>query len=295
MLNLLLACPLLAAATAAALADGKPASALRDDSFHNEHYAIAAEKGEVTGQRSGRMAAEIKLVRAAPGSQPLPAAVPGAPTARRILFLGNSITRHGPAPKIGWTGNWGMAASAEAKDYVHLLTASLAKRWGRPPEVLLENISAFERHCESYDVAIELKKDLGFKADLVVVAIGENVPALRSEEARTQFKDRFLRLLTALKSNGRPEVFVRSCFWADKTKDQIMHKACDAAGGVFVDISGLGKDETNCARSERSFAHAGVAAHPGDKGMKAIADALLLAVASHEPRQRQGKQPAAKP
>ena len=39
----------------------------------------------------------------------------------RVLFVGNSITLHSPRPQIGWTSNWGMAASARDKDYVHLL------------------------------------------------------------------------------------------------------------------------------------------------------------------------------
>ena len=34
----------------------------------------------------------------------------------RILFIGNSITRHGPRPSIGWTNDFGMAASSIDKD-----------------------------------------------------------------------------------------------------------------------------------------------------------------------------------
>jgi hypothetical protein len=73
-------------------------------------------------------------------------------------------------------------------------------------------------------------------------------------------------------------LIVRSCFWPDKTKDEILQQACAAAGGTFVDIRALGRDESNDARSERKIEHAGVAAHPGDKGMKAIADAILNAL-----------------
>ena len=28
----------------------------------------------------------------------------------RVLFVGNSITRHEPKPEIGWINDWGMAA-----------------------------------------------------------------------------------------------------------------------------------------------------------------------------------------
>ena len=46
----------------------------------------------------------------------------------RVLFVGNSITLHGPRPQIGWTNNWGMAATARDKDYVHLLQKKMILR-----------------------------------------------------------------------------------------------------------------------------------------------------------------------
>ena len=193
----------------------------------------------------------------------------------RVLFLGNSITRHGPAPKIGWDGDWGMAASAPEKDYVHLVAAGLAGLARIKPEVRVANIADFERNLATYDVDVKLKAELDFKPTLVVVAIGENVPALQTPEAKTQFRTGLKKLLGSVQG---ATLVVRSSFWADPTKDELLREACLAAGGIFVDIGALGKDESHYARSERKFEHDGVAAHPGDKGMKAIAGAILAAL-----------------
>jgi hypothetical protein len=215
----------------------------------------------------------------------------------KILILGNSITLHGPAPDIGWNGNWGMAASAADKDYVHLLTEQIAKSTtGRPaekptankpetaksevamPKLMVKNIADFERQLDKYDLRAGLKPELDFAADLVIVAIGENVAALTTDEAKARFAAAFAGLLAELKRHGHPALFVRSSFWPDAAKDEIMRQACANAGGVFVDIGKLGGDESNFARSERKIDHAGVAGHPGDKGMQAIADALWAAI-----------------
>jgi lysophospholipase L1-like esterase len=206
------------------------------------------------------------------------AQAPAATTFQKILFLGNSITKHGPKADIDWTGNWGMAASAERKDYVHLVTGALSEKQGANPEVLVQNIADFERSYADYDIAGKLKDALAFKADLVIFAIGENTTALKSPEDMARFQASITSLLRAFKADNQPTILVRSCFWANAAKDNALQKACEDIHGLYVDMSALSKIEANFARSERSFKHAGVANHPGDQGMAAIADAILEAL-----------------
>ena len=196
----------------------------------------------------------------------------------KVLFLGNSITKHGPKADIDWSGNWGMAATAEAKDYVHLVTKALTEKAGVAPEVMVKNIADFERAYSGYDIAAKMKDAIEFKADLIILAIGENVPGLKTAEDKAKLQASLTTFLTALKGERKPTILVRSCFWANAAKDEALQQACTAVGGVYVNISSLGKDEANYGRSERPYKHAGVANHPGDKGMAAIAAALVKAV-----------------
>jgi lysophospholipase L1-like esterase len=197
---------------------------------------------------------------------------------RKVLFLGNSITKHGPKADIDWSGNWGMAASAEANDYVHLVTKALTEKAGTAPEVMVKNIADFERAYSGYDMAAKMKDAIEFKADLIFLAIGENVPELKTAEDKAKWQASLTSLLRALKGERQPTIIVRSCFWANAAKDEALQQACAAVGGVYVNIGSLSKDESNFARSERPYKHAGVANHPGDKGMAAIAAALVKAV-----------------
>ena len=194
---------------------------------------------------------------------------------RKVLFLGNSITRHGPKADIDWSGNWGMAASAEAKDYVHLVTQALTEKSGAKPELLVKNIADFERAHAGYDVAGKMKEAVAFAPDLIILAIGENVPALKTPEEKSKFQSSVTQLLTFLKADRQPTILVRSSFWANPAKDEALQQACAAVGGIYVNISSLSKDEHNFARSERPFKHEGVANHPGDQGMAAIAAAIV--------------------
>lgn len=210
--------------------------------------------------------------------------LPGSPETkpevrfRKVLFLGNSITLHAPLPSIGWHGNWGMAATSADRDYVHLVTSGLTKLQGSAPETITGNIAGFERGDATYDVEKNHAGSAAAGASHIILAVGENVPPLTTPESKALFKDKMTRLLRLLKGPQKPVILVRSQFPPDPVKDGIMRETCEAAGGVFVDISCLGADETNFARSERDYPHAGVGGHPGDRGMKAIADSILRAL-----------------
>jgi hypothetical protein len=196
----------------------------------------------------------------------------------KILFLGNSITFHGPAKDIGWTGDWGMAATAREKDYVHRLVDRISREAGGVPKVMIRNIAGFERKPTDFTIREALKQELTFEADVVILAIGENSQSPKTDEDRNRFADGLRYLLAELGQHGHPKFFVRSEFWPDAEKDRLLKKACDNAGGIFIDLGKIAIDPTNSARSERNIEHAGVAGHPGDKGMAAIADELWRAM-----------------
>ena len=192
----------------------------------------------------------------------------------RVLFLGNSITLHGVAPQIGWSNEWGMAASAVDRDYVHLVIRGIERETGRNAEVRVLNLADFERNFRTWNPADHLKSEIAFDPDYLVLALGENVQDLSKDDDRLAYRAAFRGLLGIFMDGRRrrPNVIVRGVFWPNSIKDREMEYVASDYAVPFVRAD-LSTDRTMTAAG--LFAHRGVANHPGDKGMATIAERIL--------------------
>ena len=187
----------------------------------------------------------------------------------KILFIGNSITLHEPAPKIGWNNNFGMAASSEENDYVHQVIKGLNVKYG---SVSYAVCNASDWEFNFYDEEL-LKKFLplrNFNADIIVFRIGENVN--REMLGKYDYAKYFEKFVKSLIKDDT-KIIVTNTFWAYDLISNPMEKVAKQNGYVFVNISDLGFKDENKAIG--LFEHAGVASHPGDLGMKRIAERIL--------------------
>ena len=198
----------------------------------------------------------------------------------RVLFLGNSITLHGPLAEIGWTNNWGMAASAPERDYAHLVTRGIERRTGRKADVRIRNIADFERGWATWKPAEMLADEIAFRPEFLIVAIGENTGDIgATADGQCGFGRAVEGLLGCFADgNGRlsPTTAVRGVFWANPAKDAAMRAAAEKFGAAFARTDFC--DEPGMKAGTALFRHPGVAAHPGDAGMARTAELILGAL-----------------
>lgn len=189
---------------------------------------------------------------------------------KRVLIVGNSITLHAPLPEKGWNGNWGMAASAANKDYVHLISAKLRKL---NPNVEIQLMIAvdFEQNYKTYDFK-KIKTFVDFHPDLVVMRIAEN----SNLTTLNDYENRYDKLITELISeSSASKVICTTSFWA--TTEDVSWRIRNVAsnrGYFLVDLETLSKDKTFAAFNY--FQDLGIGAHPSDKGMQEIANKIIM-------------------
>lgn len=194
----------------------------------------------------------------------------GSESGHRVLFAGNSITLHGPAPHLGWYGDWGMAASAREKDFVHLVAAELGD-----PYCCVCNCADYERGFMNDSSIGVLDEAREFGAETVVIRLGDNVE--KSNAEKYDLKAAVVRMIKYVGEKAK-RVIVTDLFWKCEEIDSAFREAAKECGVTFVSICDLGFiDEM---KAVKEFEHKGVGLHPSDRGMAAIADRILAALKS---------------
>ena len=203
-----------------------------------------------------------------------------------MLVLGNSITKHGHNEY--WWNEIGMAASEAPKDYYHRLVAALTERYGDVNAYAL-NYSQWEinGHDRGQTFSI-IDPLLCEQLDYIILQLGENVTD--SSTLRTDLETLVIHIRD--KCPDASIVMVGN-FWENKeTVEKIKKDVAKDYGINYVSLDNLwGKAEFQAGMGTIVFDeegkshvidHSGVAVHPGNLGMKAIAEKIVDCIVGGE-------------
>ena len=188
----------------------------------------------------------------------------------RVMFVGNSITLHNVKPEIGWFNYCGMAASTAEKDYVHLLEKRISKKHPDAAFCICQ-VASWEREYKRGKELYSLySRARSFSADIIIFRFVENITV--DSYTPEIFLEEYKCLFDYLNGKGDAELIVTTGFWKHPA-DECIRAFASNLGIPVVELSDLG--ELDEMKAIGLFEHGGVANHPGDKGMKAIADRIM--------------------
>ena len=201
-------------------------------------------------------------------------AVPIIP--KKVLFIGNSLL-------LGFS-TFGMCASDSKNDYYYYVKEYLKtfnsdvvcnKLLGAPYEQ-----TETQSGLDSWIVDNINTQTTDY--DLVIIQLGDNV----NNEVRNElFKTSCKQLIQAVRTH-MPSARVSWVgeWYSSAQRQEIIAQSCSETGSIFIDISDLSIKENQAAIGDIitrddgttfEVTNSGVASHPGDKGMKLIADRII--------------------
>lgn len=187
-------------------------------------------------------------------------------SALRVLFVGNSITRHDPKPSIGWYRDCGMEASCLENDYVHQTEKLIREKC--PDAVFgICHVSDFER---GFDTMTDLEREFAgaaeFKGDIIVMFFGANVPSnkIDTPEKARAYTDAYENLRNTLAGERDVKVYHVEGFYDKPVQDKAKREIAEKYGDTYISLGEIPK-----TREYRGHFN-----HPNDEGMAAIAKCI---------------------
>ena len=188
----------------------------------------------------------------------------------RVLFVGNSVTLHGPSEPIGWFGDWGMAASEKEKDYVHLVEDHIKTKCPNATFCIC-NAADWERGYKNPEETFYIFESAReFDADIMILKLCANSSLVDFDGEL--FKRSFEKLINFLNKSGKAKIVIATEFLKHPAEDSLISFAKEF-GFPLCYLSDIADFEEYKAIG--LFEHKGVAGHPGDKGMREIADRII--------------------
>lgn len=189
----------------------------------------------------------------------------------KVLFVGCSITKHGPKADIGWNHDWGMAASAKENDYVHQIMKCVRSLF---PDAgfCIAQAAQWEQHYQDGITLLEkyYKRAVDFDADLIIMNSTGNNTSVDSVK-KYPFALYYEQMIDFLNHSGKAHVVVMTSFY-DTPLNEIIRTVAEKRNFSLVELVEIGKKDE--MKAFGTFEHSGVASHPGDLGMAAIAEAI---------------------
>lgn len=199
----------------------------------------------------------------------------------KTLFIGNSLL-------IGW-GTFGMCAKDSRHDYYHYIKEYILSK---KEESTFNKISGttFEGATSIMDadnwMTNTLHSKLSNDLDLVIIQLSDNV---NTDDKIKTFHSTCIKLIQYIRSICKKARIVWvSAWYATPEKQAVIREACKNSGSIHINISDLTADDTNKGKigdtihkddgSTSVVDSSGIASHPGNKGMRLIANRILYSL-----------------
>ena len=187
----------------------------------------------------------------------------------KILFVGNSITKHAPKPSIGWTNDCGMAASSLERDYVHIIIKRIMEQYDKNVSFAIAQVAEYERTFFNCEPECSYKEIKDFDADIIITFYGANVT--KDYDTMANPPKTFAKAYEDMRNylvGSNTSVYHSMGFYIRPVLDAEKLSVAKKYGEPFIDISDIRSlPETH-----------GLFNHPNDLGMQMIADRFFEAI-----------------